>query len=147
MLTAFSTLLYDNYLAHPGWIVAPVLAVAPLVFVSIVVVYQFLVYRFIRWLQRDIAERGVARGKSELDDMISACYISIMREHMSITIEMETAKRLRRYALRERRPVSQVVEIAIERLLQQQMPASEKILATGGSFRGTFSREDTYESR
>ena len=103
--------------------------------------------RFIRRLQRDIAERGVARGKSELDDMISACYISIMREHMSITIEMETAKRLRRYALRERRPVSQVVEIAIERLLQQQMPASEKILATRGSFRGTFSREDTYESR
>ena len=70
-----------------------------------------------------------------------------MREHMSITVEAATAQRLRRYALRERRPVSQVVEIAIERLLEQHMPASEKILTTRGSFKGTFSREETYERR
>ena len=70
-----------------------------------------------------------------------------MREHMSITVEKDTAQRLRRYALRERRPVSHVVEIAIERLLQQQMPAAEKIVTTQGSFRGTFSREETYEGR
>ena len=43
---------------------------------------------------------------------------------MSITVDKDTAQRLRRYARRERRPVSQVVEIAIERLLQQQMPVS-----------------------
>ena len=70
-----------------------------------------------------------------------------MREHMSITIEKDTAQRLRRYARRERRPVSQVVEIAIERLLQQQMPAAENIVTTRGSFKGKFSREDTYEGR
>jgi predicted transcriptional regulator len=70
-----------------------------------------------------------------------------MREHMSITVEKETAQRLRRYARRERRPVSQVVEMAIERLLQQQMPAAENILTSRGSFKGTFSREDTYEGR
>jgi hypothetical protein len=70
-----------------------------------------------------------------------------MREHMSITVQKETALRLRRYARRERRPVSQVVEIAIERLLQQQMPAADGILTTKGSFQGTFSREEAYESR
>jgi hypothetical protein len=66
---------------------------------------------------------------------------------MSITVEKDTARRLRRYALRERRPVSQVVEIAIERLLQQQMPATETIVTTRGSFNGSFSREETYEGR
>jgi predicted transcriptional regulator len=70
-----------------------------------------------------------------------------MRQHISITVETDTAKRLKRYALRERRPVSQVVEIAIEGLLQQQMPAAEEIVTTRGSFRGSFSREDTYEGR
>jgi len=70
-----------------------------------------------------------------------------MREHMSITVPEDTAKRLRCYARRERRPVSQVVEIAIETLLQQRMPESDKIVTTRGSFKGTFSREDTYEGR
>ena len=70
-----------------------------------------------------------------------------MREHMSITILKETAEKLRRYARRERRPVSQVVEIAIEKLFQQQMPDSDGIVTTRGSFKGTFSREETYEER
>ena len=70
-----------------------------------------------------------------------------MREHMSITVQKETAQRLRRYARRERRPVSQVVEIAIERLLQQHMPDANRIVTTRGSFNGTFSREETYEGR
>ncbi len=70
-----------------------------------------------------------------------------MREHMSITMKTETAQQLRRYALRERRPVSQVVEIAIERLLEQHMPAAKEIVTTQGSFKGTFSREETYEGR
>jgi predicted transcriptional regulator len=70
-----------------------------------------------------------------------------MREHMSITVQTETAQRLRRYARRERRPVSQVVEIAIERLLQQHMPDTDRIVTTRGSFNGTFSREETHEGR
>ncbi len=56
-------------------------------------------------------------------------------------------ERLRRYARRERRPVSQVVEIAVERLLEQQVPAAEKIVTTRGRFKGSFSREETYEER
>ena len=35
VLTAFATRLYDNYLAHPGWILVPVLAVAALVSVKV----------------------------------------------------------------------------------------------------------------
>lgn len=66
---------------------------------------------------------------------------------MSITVPEETAKRLRSYARRERRPVSQVVELAIERLLDLQMPESDRIVTTRGQFRGSFSREDTYADR
>ena len=74
-------------------------------------------------------------------------YSYSMREHMSITVEHDTAQRLRRYARRERRPVSQVVEIAIEKLLEQQVPAADRIVTTRGCFRGAFSREESYEGR
>jgi hypothetical protein len=70
-----------------------------------------------------------------------------MKEHMSITIEEETARRLKRYALRERRAVSTVVEIAVERFLEQMAPASDQIVTSPGSFHGSFSREETYEGR
>jgi hypothetical protein len=70
-----------------------------------------------------------------------------MREHMSITVQRSTAERLRRYARRERRAVSQVVELAIERLLEQRVPVTEKIVTTPGKFLGKFSREETYEGR
>ena len=66
---------------------------------------------------------------------------------MSITIADATADRLRRYALREKRPVSQVVEMAVERLLEAHAPETERIVTTRGSFRGSFSREDTYAGR
>jgi len=70
-----------------------------------------------------------------------------MKEHISITIKRDTAQRLRRYARRERRPVSQVVEMAIENLLEQRVPVTEAILTTKGSFKGRFSREETYGGR
>jgi predicted transcriptional regulator len=70
-----------------------------------------------------------------------------MKEHISITIKRDTAQRLRRYALRERRPVSQVVEMAIEHLLEQRAPVTEAIVTTKGRFKGRFSREETYGAR
>jgi predicted transcriptional regulator len=70
-----------------------------------------------------------------------------MREHVSITLAKETLQRLRRYAHRERRPVSQVVEMAIERLLEQHLPAGESIVTSSSSFEGKFSREETYGGR
>jgi hypothetical protein len=70
-----------------------------------------------------------------------------MREHISITVQRETALHLRRYARRERRPVSQVVEMAIESLLESKAPETDRIVTTLGRFVGKFSREETYEGR
>ena len=70
-----------------------------------------------------------------------------MREHISVTIEQSTVQRLRRYARRERRPVSQVVEMAIENLLDEHLPEAEAIVTTEGRFEGSFSREETYGGR
>jgi predicted transcriptional regulator len=70
-----------------------------------------------------------------------------MQEHISITIKKETVQRLRRYARRERRPVSQVVELAIEKLLEQHLPAGDSIVTSKSSFEGMFSREETYGGR
>ena len=66
---------------------------------------------------------------------------------MGSAIDGSTARRLRRHAIRGRRPLSAVVEIAVERLLGEKAPASDHIVTSRGSFRGTFSREETYEDR
>jgi hypothetical protein len=66
---------------------------------------------------------------------------------MSITMADTTAERLRRYAFRERRPVSQVVEMAVESLLAAHAPVTERIVTSRGAFKGSFSREETYAGR
>ena len=91
--------------------------------------------------------RGSAGGAWPIDGTGMVYYDSNMRKHMSITIEEATAQRLRRYARRERRPVSQVVEIAVERLLEQYLPLAESIVTTEARFEGRFSREETYAGR
>jgi hypothetical protein len=70
-----------------------------------------------------------------------------MRAHLSITIAGDTAQRLRVYARRERRPVSQVVEMAVERLLDERAPVSDRVVTTSGSFSGRFSRAETHADR
>ena len=95
------------------------------------------------WLRRGFGLRVWTRVDSWLD----LYYSYDMREHISITIEGGIAQRLRRYARRERRPVSQVVEMAIEKLLEQHLPAAESIVTTRASFEGRFSREQTYGER
>lgn len=70
-----------------------------------------------------------------------------MREHMSITVQRGTAERLRRYARRERRPISQVVELAIEKLLEMSAPETDHIVTSPSRFIGKFSREEVYEGR
>jgi len=71
-----------------------------------------------------------------------------MKEHMSITLEKSIAARLRQRAQRERRAVSQVVEMAIEKLLDGQgaVPTTE-IVTTQATFKGVFSRQDAYGDR
>jgi len=43
--------------------------------------------------------------------------------------------------------VSQVVEIAIESLLEQRLPSTEAIVTTRARFEGRFSRVETYGDR
>ena len=62
-------------------------------------------------------------------------------------MESRVVQRLRRYATRERRAVSQVVEMAVEKLLEQNAPVADQIVTTTGRFQGKFSREDTYGTR
>jgi hypothetical protein len=62
-------------------------------------------------------------------------------------MRQETVKRLRKYAQRERRSVSNVVEIAVDRLLDQIAPAATRIMTSRGRFTDVFSRGDAYEGR
>jgi hypothetical protein len=51
---------------------------------------------------------------------------------------------LRRYALRERKPVSHIVEAAIENFLRQQFHFCTHVPTTPGRFLGRVSRRETY---
>lgn len=74
-------------------------------------------------------------------------YHSSMKEHISITIDEKTIRRLRRYAAQERRAVSSVIELAVESYLGERVSEGGGIVTTPGRFQGTFSREDTYAGR
>jgi len=66
------------------------------------------------------------------------------RLRLSVTIRQDTALRLRRYALRERKPVSHIVEAAIENFLRQQFHFCTHVPTTPGRFLGRVSRRETY---
>lgn len=73
-------------------------------------------------------------------------YYSIMKEHISITINEKTLDRLRKYAVEEKRTLSQVMEMAAEEYLAENEAAGEGVIvASEGSFQGSFSREETYD--
>ena len=69
-----------------------------------------------------------------------------MKEHISITIDEKTLGRLRKYAVEEKRTLSQVMEMAAEDYLaENEATGAGVIVASEGSFQGTFSREETYD--
>lgn len=68
-----------------------------------------------------------------------------MKEHMSITLDTNIARILRKHAIQEKRSISQVVEIAVETFLSGKQESTDSIVSSKGSFYGTFSREDTYK--
>ena len=70
-----------------------------------------------------------------------------MKEHISITIEARVFERLRRYASQERRPVSQVVELAVEEYLGRRANPVDTVVTSPAAFQGRFSREETYAGR
>ena len=69
-----------------------------------------------------------------------------MKEHISVTIDQALVRLLKKTAIQERRSVSQLVEIAIDQFLEHN-GAAEDLVTTSGSFKGAFSREETYGAR
>lgn len=51
---------------------------------------------------------------------------------------------LNRFGQQERRPGSQVIEIALEEFLRKRGVAENEIVTSEGRFEGHFSREETY---
>jgi metal-responsive CopG/Arc/MetJ family transcriptional regulator len=68
-----------------------------------------------------------------------------MKSHISATIDHEVLSRIDRYRRGVKRSRSQVIEMAIERLLRDEMPEGGEIVTSAGAFEDSFSREETYE--
>lgn len=68
-----------------------------------------------------------------------------MKSHISATIDQETLLRVDRYRRSVKRSRSQVIEIAIEKLLREEQPETSEIVTSIGKFDGEFSRAETYE--
>lgn len=68
-----------------------------------------------------------------------------MKSHISATIDQELLKRVDRYRKSVRRSRSQVIEIAVERLLREEAGEEEQLIVSEGSYEGKFSRKETYE--
>ena len=68
-----------------------------------------------------------------------------MKEHISMTIDKKIIDLLKKYARGERRSVSQVAELALEKYLKQFYQEDQSIVTSEASFNGSFSREETYD--
>jgi metal-responsive CopG/Arc/MetJ family transcriptional regulator len=68
-----------------------------------------------------------------------------MKSHISATIDRDILSRVDRYRQGVKRSRSQVIEIAIERLLREEQPESTAVVTSPGQFAGSFSRSETYE--
>lgn len=70
-----------------------------------------------------------------------------MKKHISATIDADLAERSRQYAQRERRSFSQVVELALDRYIQEKPPRKTELYLTEGAVIGNITRADTYGDR
>lgn len=68
-----------------------------------------------------------------------------MKSHISTTIDRDLLERIDRYRGSVRRSRSQVIEMAIERLLREEAGEDEGIVVSDGQFEGKFDRSETYE--
>jgi metal-responsive CopG/Arc/MetJ family transcriptional regulator len=68
-----------------------------------------------------------------------------MKSHISATIDRELLERIDRYRKAVRRSRSQVIEIAVERLLREEAGEGGDLIVSEGQFEGTFNRRETYE--
>ena len=71
-------------------------------------------------------------------------HISIMKKHISATIDEQLLKRAKICSIAENRTLSNVIELALSQfLLSDSVDAG--LVSTEGSFQGQFTREDTYD--
>jgi metal-responsive CopG/Arc/MetJ family transcriptional regulator len=68
-----------------------------------------------------------------------------MKSHISATIDQDVLARVDRYRQGVKRSRSQVIEIAIQRLLREEQPETSIVVTSPGQFEGSFSRNETYE--
>jgi len=68
-----------------------------------------------------------------------------MKSHISATIDRGLLEELNRFGREERRTRSQIIEMALERFLQERGVRDDEIVTSEGRFNGRFSREETYE--
>lgn len=68
-----------------------------------------------------------------------------MKSHISATIDERLLENLNRFGREERRTRSQIIELALERFLQERSEQGEEIVTSPGRFAGRFSREETYD--
>lgn len=71
--------------------------------------------------------------------------IGIMKSHISATIDQDILSRVDRYRRGVQRSRSQVIEIAIEKLLREEQPETKTVVTSAGRFSGGFLRKETYE--
>lgn len=69
-----------------------------------------------------------------------------MKEHISATIDHDVLIRARKYARQTRRPMSNVIEFALERVLEQENNGAT-IVTSKGQYAGAFDRKDCYGER
>lgn len=67
-----------------------------------------------------------------------------MKSHISATIDERLLEHLNRFGRQERRTRSQIIELALERYLEERGGQEEEIVTSPGRFAGQFSREETY---
>ena len=68
-----------------------------------------------------------------------------MKSHISATIDERLLENLNRFGREERRTRSQIIELALERFLQERGGQGDEIVTSPGRFAGRFSREETYD--
>lgn len=67
-----------------------------------------------------------------------------MKSHISATIEENVLQRARKYSIAENRTLSNVIELALAKLLENEINSSP-LVTSASKYQGKFSRQETYE--
>ncbi len=74
-------------------------------------------------------------------------YHSIMKCHISATIDRDLLVRARKHAQQNRRALSNLIEFALEQTLRENASPGTDIVTSRSKFRGRFDRGECYGDR